>query len=439
MRFLTLAGALWLVLAAVRPEPAVAESEPAAAAPEPAAEAALGTELTVSGPPGAFLRVDDKPVGRLPLEAPFALAAGPHRFQLERQGHRYESDVLPIPQGRVAELSLTPGNQGTAIAVLSLTPMVLLAVRGGSLDDKQQQALRAAVQEGARAEHSVLVPPETLAAVTHTQAPDCLSRAECQVGFAAAAEARQVLRLELPASRPPTPADLSAPCLRGELLDVKTGQSALRGEQACGGSEESLPEAALQLTRRLISGAAKLGRGIVMVTSEPAAAQVLIDGQPRGVTPWEGPSLPGLREVLVNKPEYEPQRTQVTVAAEQTVSVQLALNPIEREPAPASLPPAPPKSEPAGRLKRPLWRLVSGGVALAAGVALVGLGAAGVAQDGACADQPPPVIGNCSYLYSTAGLGGGGLTVGLALAGAGIALIAIPGPRTGNKSDGVPR
>jgi hypothetical protein len=145
MRFLALAGGLGLflglflgvVLGAAQPAAAATESEPAA-------EAELGTELTVSGPPGAFLRVDDKPVGRLPLEAPLALPAGPHRFLLEHRGLRYESDVLPIPQGRVAELSLSPGNQGTAIAVLSLTPMVLLAVRGGSLDEKQQQALRAA-------------------------------------------------------------------------------------------------------------------------------------------------------------------------------------------------------------------------------------------------------------------------------------------------------
>lgn len=428
MKFLALAGALWLVLAAGQ---AAAEAEPAAAA-EP------GTELTVSGPPGAFLQVDDKPVGRLPLEAPFFLAAGPHRFQLERQGRRYESDVLPIPQGRVAELSLTPGNQGTAIAVLSLTPMVLLAVRGGSLDDGQQQALRAAVHEGARAEHWVLVPPETLAAVARSQAPDCLTRPECQLPFAAAAEARQVLRLELPGAPPPSPPDPAAPCLRGELLDVKTGQSALRGEQGCGTGAEPLGEAALLLTRRLLGGAAKLGRGIISVTSQPAEAQVLIDGQVRGVTPWEGPSLPGLREVQVNKPEFEPQRTQVNVVADQTVSVQLALNAIAPEPEPAKLLPVPPKSVPVDRPRRPRWRLATGGVAIAVGATLAGLGAAGIARDGTCADQPPSLAGNCSYLYATANLGAGGLAVGLTLVGAGIALVAIPGPRPGNKS-GAPR
>ena len=435
MRFLALAGGLGLFLGVV-----LGAAQPAAAATEsePAAEAELGTELTVSGPPGAFLRVDDKPVGRLPLEAPLALPAGPHRFLLEHKGLRYESDVLPIPQGRVAELSLSPGNQGTAIAVLSLTPMVLLAVRGGSLDEKQQQALRAAVQEGARAEHSVLVPNQTLAAVARSQAPDCLIRPECQVGFAAAAEARLVLRLELLGTRAPAPPAPGGPCLRGELVDVKTGQSALRDEQGCGSSEEPLPEAALLLTRRLLSGAAKLGRGIVSVTSQPASAQVLIDGQVRGVTPWEGPSLPGLREVAVSKPEYGPQRTQVNVVAEQSVSVQLELTPSEPEPAPSSLPP-PPRNVPPEHSKRPLWRLISGGVAIATGAVLVGLGAAGIAQDGACADQPPPAVGNCSYLYSTAGLGGGGLAVGLTLTGAGIALVAIPGPRPGNQSDGVPK
>lgn len=422
MRRLPLAAALCLLLAAPRPATAAAE-------PEPAADRDSGAELTVSGPAGAFLRVDDKPVGHLPIETPFLVTAGPHRFQLERQGRRYQSDLLTLPQGRVAELSLSPGSQGTAIAVLSLTPMVLLAVRCGDLDDKKQQELRAAVQEAVRAEHSVLVPPKTAAAVALRQPPDCLAKPECQLGFAAAAEARLVLRLE----RPPAAPAAGGPCLRGELLDVKTGQSALRDEQACSGGDEQLPDAAQQLSRRLLSGVAKLGRGIVMVTSQPDAAQVFIDGQPRGLTPWEGASLPGLREVVVKKPDYEPQRTQVTVVAEQSMKVQLALTPIVSEPEPASLlppppppPPPPPLIVPVEPPRRPRWRIISGGVALGVGAIIAGLGVAGVAKNGTCADEPPTAGGNCSYLYSTAGLGAGALVLGLTVAAVGGALIAAP-------------
>ncbi len=127
MRFLTLASALWLVLLAEPPTTAAAEPESAAAA-EP------GTQLTVSGPPGAFLRVDDKPIGRLPLETTLFVAAGPHRFQLELQGQSYVSDILAIPQGRAAELSLSLGSQGTAMAVLSLKPIVLVAPSRGDGD-----------------------------------------------------------------------------------------------------------------------------------------------------------------------------------------------------------------------------------------------------------------------------------------------------------------
>ena len=400
---------------------AAAEDSPPAAAP------ARGTELTVRGTPGALLRVDDKPVGRLPLESPLVLPAGPHRFQIERQGRRFESDVLTIPEGRIAELSLTAGSEGTAVAVLSLTPLILLSVRGRELDDAGRQALRAAVQEAAQAEHSVLIPGETMALVQRGQPADCLTQPACQLRFAAAAEARMVLRLELPAANAASQ-NGNKPLVRGELIDVKTGQTAVRGEQPSG---EGQPwDAAQQLTRSLLSSAAKLGRGIVVVNSQPDGAQVTIDGQVRGATPWEGPSFPGPREVSVEKPNYQPHRAQLNVVAEQTVKLDVELTAVPDEPAPAPLV-APPVA--LTRRPRPLWRLITGGIALGLGTVVTGLGIAGIATDGACADSPPPAVGNCNYLYATAGLGGAGVGVGLSLVGAGVVLVAVPGaqsPRT---------
>lgn len=73
------------------------------------------------------------------------------------------ADVLTIPAGRIAELSPTAGSEGTAVAVLSLTPLILLAVHGRNLDEANLQALRAAGQEAAQAEHSVLIPSRTRA------------------------------------------------------------------------------------------------------------------------------------------------------------------------------------------------------------------------------------------------------------------------------------
>lgn len=163
-----------------------------------------------------------------------------------------------------------------------------------------------------------------------------------------------------------------------------------------------------------------------MVTSQPDAAQVFIDGQARGLTPWEGPALPGPREVRVEKRDYQPQRDQVIVVAEQAVSVQLTLTPRPSEPASASQLPPEPLPVPVERLRRPRWRLITGGIVLGVGAVIAGLGFAGVAQPAACVDPSPTAVGNCNNVATTASLGAGGVALGLAVAGVGGALIAAP-------------
>lgn len=427
-------GVLWLLfLVCLRPARA---DSPAPSAAPPEAQ----TELTVSSAPGFLLMMDDQPIGRLPLDGPLLVSGGPHRFQLDRQGHRYVSDVLTIPQGRIAELSLSPGSSGTAIAVLSLTPMILLVIEGRSPGEAREQALRAAVQEGARAEHLVLVPAARAAALKGDRA-DCAAGRDCQLRSAAEVEARLVLRLELPPLPAPAPEGSGGPLpsLRGEVLDVSTGQSAARAEQPYGSDEAQLLEAAQQLTRQLLTGAAKLGRGMLSVTSQPPGARVCLDGRPRGETPFVGPSLAGRRELLITKPGFVPHRAELDLAAGQVLEVPVQLAPLQPEPesappvatAPPGLPPPPPLPRP-----RPRWRLATGGLAIGLGAVLSGLGAYGISQDGACADPTPRLVGNCSYLYATAGLGGGGLAVGLSLVAAGVGLVAAPGPRA-PRPDGV--
>lgn len=431
MRALALIGGLGLLLSCLQPARADTAAPPVAAAED-------RTELTVSSMPGFLLLVDDKPVGHLPLDGPLLLSSGPHRFELERQGHHYASDVLAIPQGRIAELSLSPGSRGTAIAVLSLTPMVLLALQGGRAVEETVQALRAAVQEGARAEHSALVPAARVAALQRDRAADCLAALDCQLSIAVAAEARMILRLELPAVEAAAPAGSGGPLrtLRGEVVDVSTGQSAAAAEQPCGSNDAQLTEAAQQLTRQLLASAAKLGKGILIVTSRPAGAQVTIDGRPRGVTPFEGPSLPGRRELVLAKPEHAPHRTQVEVIPGQAIELSAELTQLSPAPAPAPAPAATPAPAAPPPRHRPRWRLVTGGIAIGLGAVITGLGAYAITQDGACADPTPRTVGNCSYIYATSEIGGGGLAVGLSLAAVGAVLIAVPGPRTPH-DDGV--
>lgn len=318
----------------------------AAQVPPPAAEAP--TELTVISERGALLSMDGKPVGRLPLPTPLLVPGGAHRFAIERQSRRFESDLLSVPAGRVAELSLTAGTKGTAVAVLSLTPMILLALRPSGQDDALREALRRMILDAVRAEHAVLVPIERVVLLTATQPPNCLARLDCQLAVAQQLEARLVLVIGVP---PPaagiSPGGPQPTCaVQGEVFDVGTGQRAGQLELPCGGGEDQVLETTLRLSRRLVSAVASLGKGTVEVTSTVAGARVVLDGRPRGFTPWQGPSLPGAHELIVTKEGAEPFRSTVNVSAAQLVTVAVEFAPPVVVAPPPVTPPPPPATPP---------------------------------------------------------------------------------------------
>lgn len=410
--------------------------------------------MTVNGEAGALLFVDGKASGRLPLSAPLSLSAGAHRFRIDVRGSRYESDVLMIPSGRVVELSLTRGTKGTAIAVLTLTPMMLLQVRGGGIDDSFRLALWRASQEGARAEHAVLVPPERQQALAPR---DCQGDVDCQLSSAQSVDARFVLAIELPILASPrdgSPAadSQSQRCgLRGEILDVSTTQRAAAAEASppCVSGEDQLLESLVRLVRQLVSAATHHGRGSLSVRTTPSGAKISIAGRLRGTTPWAGPCLAGKHTLVVELDGFERFETSVDIPAAQLTSLPIDLVPIPPPLAPPEPPPPPPPvvaplppvaapvEVPKAPAVRPRWRFISGGALIGAGVLLGGFGVSALSQDGGCADIPARTSGVCNEVYSTVGIGGSLLGFGIALSTGGALLMAWPPPAPSATTRGV--
>lgn len=77
--------------------------------------------------------------------------------------------------------------------------------------------------------------------------------------------------------------------------------------------------------------------------------------------------------------------------------------------------------------RRPRWRLVTGGVALGAGLLLTGFGASALAAEGQCADIPSAPAQPCDRIYATTRVGGALLGTGAVAVVGGIVLMAWPG------------
>ncbi len=393
------------------------------------------TVLNITANPGMLLCVDDQIVGMLPLRTPLLLASGTHRFRVEGKNERYESGPLTIPEGREAELRLTPGGKQTLVALLSLSPISLLLLQSKSLPAATAQAVYKALVDAVRKSHLAPLPQARLDAVVHKQSADCLEQPDCQYAVAEEAQARSILRVAVKETdaKEATPLEPVGGCTATiSYLDINAGQVTSTAEAkspVCSGM--TLSDVLAAVLERLLADANARPRGMVSVTSVPIGARVRVDGLLRGQTPYLKASFGGVHQIVVEKTGFHAFQAKAEVAVGQvaTVRAELAAIPQEPpEPAPAPLQIDEVQAPPAkviGREARPRWRLALGGVALGGGLLVAGFGISALTLDGQCT-QPPAEGGFCRGTYSTGAVGGGLLGTGLALTVGGVVLLALP-------------
>lgn len=104
------------------------------------------------------------------------------------------------------------------------------------------------------------------------------------------------------------------------------------------------------------------GTGVVKISSTPAGARVLIDGNPAGVTPWEQGLRTGPHTITVELGGYQTKTLPIEVKKDETLPVDV---PLDKGSGHGG----------SGGRKNPLWLGVAGGgvAALAGGIALVAI------------------------------------------------------------------
>lgn len=368
-------------------------------------------ELAVNGPEGALLFVDGQAMGRLPLPVNLTLRSGPHRFRLEQGNKKAESDTLTLPANRQSELNLTLAGRNL-VAVLRVTPGLLMVLSPATIPAEQRAQITESVATAARQEHAVLLGLGRQAGTVSRSAAlsRCIESADCHEAPPGDEQASYVLSIRI--ENGPT-----GPRIRAALLDVRTRDLGAQGEEECGSCNAAqLAAKAQSLTARLIRETAARPRGSLSVSSTPADARVLIDGRWLGRTPFQQEVFTGSRAIEVQRDRFLSHKEDRQIEPGQSVDVQVALQPVPQAP-------QGPKSPVA--MSRPKWRIITGSLALGAGLVLAGFGTSALLADGQCKDSQASAE-TCSPFYNTKVVGGALVGTGAALAVGGTILLAIP-------------
>lgn len=303
--------------------------------------------------------------------------------------------AIPTAPGSSAGDDLAAPEGGATAAILPL------AVQG-EMPEADRDRLSAELVEGLqRGDFGVVTPAEVSSAVS--DAETCATT-ECYQRVAAATSATHVVRGVV------TLKDRDY-AVRVELLDGETGAPvATTGEscEICGvvDAGNMLATAAATLQTKLdalAQGPATLG-----VVSTPPGAQIAIDGELLGTTPFSGPVLPGKHVMRISQEGYITVEREVTFV--EGVDEQLKF---ELEKVPSRLPPRP-------------WGWVSLGVGaagLGTAVALAVLDDRSIKTGDRCDGDNVDDQGNCRQLFDLDFIVLGTAVAGAALTTLGIAIL----------------
>lgn len=368
-----------------------------------------GGTVSVQSDPGAFVVVDSRVVGTLPLLLPLYLSPGEHTVALEFPNKRLEAPVQ-VSVGRLTEVRLS---RGSGAVVVSVIPAILLYAELTDVPAADARVLSDTTEQAARGEQYTLLEAQ-LAVGQATELKECLKQESCQRQLAVKNKSNFVLQQSIKQQGDPKQPSWQ---LELRLLRVDVEKPAAQGRAQCTSCTlEAVASRLKELTGKVLGEGLLRPRGTLQVTSEPAAATLRIgDGAPVQ-TPYSATLWAGSYDLRVTLPGYKADERSVEVIDGKGVELKVALikdgpiGPVDEPPRPKVRPPT------------PKWRLALGGVMIGLGVGMVGVGAGGLVKNGEC-ETPPAEGDTCRLLYRTNLVGGFALGSGIVLIGGGALLM----------------
>lgn len=375
--------------------------------------------LTVLSDPGAVVVVDDRVVATLPLLLPLLVTPGPHTVRLEFASKRLEAPVQ-IELGRLTEVRMSRSSGAVLVSVL---PAILWTATSAGLPPEVSRQLADSIEQAVLDGQYTLLRSELLVAKGEKPA-SCLTSERCQRELAGQHKLDLVLQEKVQTSG-------AAPnfSYQIELRLVQLGyaEPAASASLSCAGcSGEQAATRLKEVAAKLLTDGLARPRGTLRVEAAPAATTLSLGERGLGASPVREPLWAGSYTLTAAHPGYQTETRTVEVLDGKVTELRVELQPVA--PPVVALTPPPAAPRPRGRGPRPRWRLAVGGAAIGVGAGLGLAGGLGLGFDGRCTTAPDAPDGACPQLYDTASAGGAALGLGLALIGAGVVLVAVPGP-----------
>ncbi len=384
----------------------------------------LSGQVSLFGPRGALVFLDDRLVGSLPLPLPLLCDPGSHRIAIEQGKKRLQGKVA-IRAGHQAEMRL---DADSGAVLVTLLPAVLLIQDDLPADELPR--VERSVQQALQASNYIVLRAEVALAQAQ-QLPACLNDAACLATLAEKNGVSYSLRVQSKALEKPGARRLSV-----AFLDRKIGLVGALSEQTCDPCSADSSSALLgpMAKTALITGISR-PRGTLVVKSTPPGAEIFEGEQRLGVTPYQRAAYAEAHTLTLRRDGYQAETLQVTVSPGQVATADAALRDLP-EPDPAPLLPVkePPRLKeilvPRTRVvrdPRPRLRIGLGIAAMALGVGVGGLGIKALTLDGSCVDPPTSSGGTCREIFQTKPAGVALLVLGGVLLGGGALTVALPG------------
>lgn len=389
------------------------------------AEAAVATpppnsgSVAIQSDPGALVLVDDRVAGTLPLPLPLLLPPGPHTIVLEFANKKFEAPVQ-VQAARVTELRVS---RASGAVLLSVLPAIVVVAQPPLLPPDVTRRLAESIEQAARAEQFTTLGLELLLPQANER-ERCLANARCLTDLARTSKVDWLLQQRIVVSGDPRSPTWQV-TLR--LVHIDIAEPAAESDLAVAADKlDGAVSSLRQSYSKLLGKGLTRPRGTLRIDVNPASAAVQLDLRPsQAVSASQAVSLwAGRYPLSASASGFKPQQVSADIQEGQTTELRIQLEPLAGA---GALPDS--TAQPTARLPRPTWRLALGGAMLAAGLGLISVGAAGLAVDGSCVEEPVAPARACPTIRSTAAVGGFSLGSGIVLVGSGVLLFALPGPR----------
>lgn len=385
---------------------------------------ATSASLVIQSDPGAFVVVDDRVVGTLPLTLSLVLLPGAHNVVLEFGSKRIEAPVQ-VPADRVSELRIS---RSSGAVLLSVLPAIVIASQPTALSPEHSRRLAEVLELAARSEGHTTLRIEQLMPQSDERAR-CLTQPHCLRDLARANKADWLLVQSI-IPRGDAKNITWDVKLRLQHIDISEPAAESELTSAANQLEQAISSLKQSYGKLLGSGLAR-PRGSLRIEIEPTTATVQIDRQPLATSQAATTVLlwAGRHSVAASAAQHQPQEQLAEVREGEVTPLRIQLARSEAVSASTSSESPPRAAQP----KRSRLQLALAGTMVGLGVAMTAIGSVGVRVNGRCtAPIVEPALA-CPDLYATAAPGGFALGSGIALVGSGILLFVLPGSKVQTK------